>query len=83
MTENLAISEQELFDEITDRAIDEGVTDAEAFGQLVEAVINEHIDAGELDKDDDTEGMEDRIKDRWGEFEQRLNEQVAWLVHSL
>lgn len=77
MTENLAISEQELFDEIVEQGLEQGVANQEAFEQLVENTLNDRLDVGELDKDEDTEGMEDRIKARWSEYEQRLSDQVA------
>ncbi|MFH1712497.1 MAG: hypothetical protein ABH846_04670 [Patescibacteria group bacterium] len=77
MTENLAMSNQEIFDEIVERGIAEGVGDQEAFHQLVETVLEQHQDVGELDKDQNVELKEDVLKARWPEYQTELNKHVA------
>lgn len=67
--ENLALSNQDLFNEIVERGRHEGALEQEAFHQLVETVLEEHQDVGELDKDQDIELMEDELKARWAEYQ--------------
>ncbi|MDP2631493.1 MAG: hypothetical protein Q8P30_01850 [Candidatus Uhrbacteria bacterium] len=73
MTENLATSNQELFEEVVELAIANGVADREAFDQLVETVLEEHREVGELSADQPIEDMEDAIKARWDEFAAELD----------
>jgi len=71
------MSNQEIFDEIIERGIQSGVTDQEAYNQLVETVLEEHQDVGELDKDQNIELKEDVLKARWNEFKSELDRRAA------
>ncbi|MFH1632205.1 MAG: hypothetical protein ABIA47_04315 [bacterium] len=71
--QNLSTSNQELFDEIVERATEEGVADQEAFNQLVESMLEDKSGVGELDVDQDIESMEDAIKARWDEYSAMLD----------
>lgn len=66
---NLAISSQELFEEILERGRLDGINNIEAYKELVENVIEAHRAVGELHEDNNLEGMETILNERWGEFE--------------
>lgn len=76
MTEFLENNVQDLFTEIIDRGLAEGVADREAFSQLVSDVIIAKRSVGELHDDNDLEALEDELKARWPEFAARLEKQV-------
>lgn len=77
MTENLAKTDQELFEEVVEKSLAEGVADREAFEQMVDDVLEGHRRWMELDDDQNIEEKEEKLKARWPEYEQRLNDQVA------
>ena len=72
MVEFLDMSVQALFEESVSRGITEGVSNEEAYVELVSNVIADHRRLGELADDNDLEGMEDVLSARWAEFEARL-----------
>lgn len=63
---------EELFAEICDLARDQGIADAEAWDGLVDEVMDSHRDLGELDDEQDTEGMKEILKMKWDQY-RRLN----------
>lgn len=77
MTENLAKTDQELFEEVVEKALAEGAADREAYEGIVDAVLEDHRGWMELDEDQNVEEKEEKLKLRWSEYEQRLNDQVA------
>lgn len=72
MVENLAFSLEELFEEIVEQGIAEGVNTEEGYHSLVEEKIEEHREWAELHDDQNLEGFETQLKARWPEYEQRL-----------
>ena len=74
MTENLAFSLEEVFERICEEGLAAGVATEEGFHSLVEATIQDMVDHGEIDEDQNTEGYETVLKSRWPEFEQRLTD---------
>lgn len=77
MIENLALSNQELFEEAVERALAEGVQNQEAFSQIVESLIDEKRGVGELHDDNNLEGMLEILTARFPEFEAKQNEQIG------
>ncbi|MCH8049463.1 hypothetical protein IH979_02005 [Patescibacteria group bacterium] len=77
MTENLAMSNQELFEEVVQRGIAQGVAEQEGYNQLVETVLEEHREVGELDEDQNIELKEDLLKSRWPEYQAELDRYVS------
>jgi len=73
MTEYLSFDLQQAYSEIKERAEAEPITDKEAWDSLVEEYINEKIDVGELDRDEDSQGMIEDLKSMWLEYEKNLN----------
>lgn len=57
---------EDLFSEIGDLARDQGVASKEQWDELVEDIIEDHLDLGELDLDQDTEGMKEVLSSRFG-----------------
>lgn len=72
MTENFAFSLEELFERICEEGLAAGVMSEEGFHSLVEDSIQDMIDHGEIDPDQNTEQYETTLKSRWPEYEARL-----------
>ena len=77
MIQNLLTSDQEIFEDVIERGIGLGVATQEAFNKLVDEVIEAHREVGELHDDQNLIGDEEVIKERWGEYQTRLNEQIS------
>jgi len=58
----------ELFAEIADLAREQGVAEQGAWNELVDEVVDSYLELGELDKDQDTEGMQEILRAKWKEF---------------
>lgn len=72
MVEFLSENINEIFDELVEQGREQGVTDQEAYSMLIENVIEEARGAGEIDDDGATETMEEMLRGRWEEFQERL-----------
>lgn len=59
----------DLFQEISDLAREQGVSSKETWDELVDEVVESHLDLGELNDDEDLEGVKDALKEAWKEFE--------------
>lgn len=73
MVEYLAFDLNSAYQEIKERAEAAPVTNKEAWDEMVEDYINEKLGVGELDKDENTEGMIEDLKNMWLEYEKNLN----------
>ena len=73
MTEFLNFNLNNAYAEIKEIAETEGVTSQEAYNSIVENYLNNKLDTGELDIDQDTENMESQLKAMWPEYEKNLN----------
>ncbi|MCX6744160.1 MAG: hypothetical protein NTX82_01400 [Candidatus Parcubacteria bacterium] len=73
MTQFLDFNLSQAYNEIKENAEAEPVTSKEAWNDMVEVYINDKIDSGELDKDEDYEAMIEELKSMWGEYEKNLN----------
>lgn len=62
----------EVFREIVARLEEEGAFSREAYDDLVEEVIEEKLEQGELSDDNDTPLYIERLKARWPEVEEML-----------
>jgi len=56
---------EEIFQEVLRRREAEGAFDQESYNQFVEDVLQEKIDRGEIDDDDDTEEWIEQLQNRW------------------
>jgi len=64
----------ELYSEISQRAKANGIAVQDAWDDLVEEVVEEFRTNGLIDDDDDTEGMEDVLRERFAEFQEAVRE---------
>lgn len=64
---------EDLHQEVIERAQENGVTDEEGWKEMVEIILDEHINWGEVDIDDDVEGMRETLQEKWKKFEEGLN----------
>ncbi len=67
------LSNAELFEEISDLARDQGVATEDMWKQLVDEVLDSHLELGELDKDQDLENKKQVLSDMWGEYEREAD----------
>lgn len=65
----------ELYDEIADLARDQGISDREHWDELVEEVFESHLSLGEIDLDEDTEGMKEVLSGRWVSYKKEMAEE--------
>lgn len=66
------MTEDELFEQIVERGELDMVLDKEGYDSIVESVINDNIDIGGLDLDQNTEGQETHLKNRFAEYIARV-----------
>lgn len=69
------LTADELYDEIADLARDQGVSDKERWDELAEEVLESHLSLGEIDLDEDTEGIKEIISGRWVSYKKELAEE--------
>jgi len=70
--EFLDVDKQAIFEEIVDRGREQGVVDKETYDELCEEIVQEHVDAGEIDKDSSTVGMSEMLQGRWLDYKEAL-----------
>ncbi|MFA5188051.1 MAG: hypothetical protein WC460_01670 [Patescibacteria group bacterium] len=73
MTEFLSFDLQTAYNEIKKRAEEAPVTNKEAWDEMVDDYITERLEVGELDLDNDSQGMIEELKSMWSEYEKNLN----------
>ena len=72
MTHMLAFDLESTFREIIARMETQGIFDREAYSDLVEEVLEEKREVGELDDDNNIEEYIEKLKMRWPEAEESL-----------
>lgn len=72
MVEYLGFTPEELFTEVADRAREEGVTNQEAWNDIVEEVIDEKNEFGEMHPDEDIGVLKEMFRGRWGEYQKTI-----------
>ena len=60
--------------ELWQRAQDEGVATQDAWDELVDELVEDHVDLGQIDPDQDTENWKEILKHRWADY--RLEQAV-------
>lgn len=63
-----ALTIDDLYNEIVDLAKEQGASSQELWDDIVEEVVEDHMDLGEIDLDDDTEAMKETLRSRWPEY---------------
>jgi hypothetical protein len=72
MTEFLTFNLNAVYQEIINRMEESGAFDQEAYNDLVEEVIEEKREAGELEDDADTQEFIEGLRHRWPEAKESL-----------
>lgn len=62
------LTRKDLYEEIADLARDQGVADQATWDELVDEVVEGHLSLGELDLDQDIEGMKESLSMGWDEY---------------
>jgi hypothetical protein len=73
MMETKPISREDLFREISGLAEDEGTADKEMWDELIDEVVDGHLDSGELGVEQNTEEMKEVLRERWEEYKGSLS----------
>lgn len=68
--EDIHINLESIFQEILARRQQEGAFGQEAYDQFVEDILEEKLDRGELNDDDDIENWTEQLQGRWNEVEE-------------
>lgn len=68
MTENIHVDRETIFQEVIERGRNEGIADREAFHDLVEEIIQEHLQVGEMHDDQPTVDISEQLKARWVDY---------------
>ena len=72
MVEFLDADREALFEEIVERGRQEGGTDQEAYHDLAEEVIQEHLNVGEMHDDSPTVDLVEQFRSRFTEYLDRV-----------
>lgn len=62
------LSAEQLYSEISDLARDQGISSKEQWDEMVDDVVEDHLELGELDLDQDTEGMKEALAGKWANW---------------
>lgn len=65
----------ELYSEIVDLAQEQGVNNQERWDELVDEVIESHLDLGELDPDQDIEGWKESLSLKYADYKRQMKEE--------
>lgn len=63
-----SLTQGDIYTEVCELAREQGVSNQETWGELVDEVIESHQDMGEIDMDEDTVGMKEELRTRWEEY---------------
>jgi len=66
--EPAVLTVDDIYNEVADLARDQGVSTQEIWNDLVDEVIDGHSDLGEIDDEEDTDGMKRDVRAMWGEY---------------
>ncbi len=77
MEEGMNISAQELYEEVVEVSLAEGVNNQEAYNEMVEQVVEDHRRVAELDDDQNLENLISALQNRWPDYEVALNEKAV------
>ncbi|HWQ99657.1 MAG TPA: hypothetical protein VN397_02295 [Candidatus Methylomirabilis sp.] len=68
MTNLDTLNRGELYNEIAELARDGGVTSQDDWNELCDETIESHLDIGEMDPDQDVEGLRQALHMAWDEY---------------
>lgn len=70
-------SRSDLKVELFDLAMTQGIATQEEWDDLVDEVVETHVDLGQLDKDQDTESTKEYLRTLWGEYKIQMSDPDA------
>lgn len=62
------LNRDDLFKEVSDLAREQGVADKDMWKELVDQVVDGHVDLGELDPDQNLVALKELLYDAWDEY---------------
>lgn len=71
MIESLSFSPDDLYEEIVERVEEGGITDQEGWTETVEEVLEEHVNWGEMDIDDDLTSLKEALIARYTAYDKK------------
>ena len=74
------LSHAELFDEISDLAKEQGVTSQDMWNELVQEVLDSHLEMGELDKDMDLQNLRTVLSAMWEEYKREASAELDGMI---
>lgn len=69
--ENLSYNAEALYEEVLRRVDEEAATSDEAVHDLIDTVLEDHLDAGEMSDQDNVERIREDLRLRWAEHQHR------------
>lgn len=64
-----------LYHEVAELFREQGALSRELWNEIVDEVVEGHVDLGELDEDQNTEGMKEVLRAKWNTFKEELSEE--------
>ena len=74
MAEFFTFNINDVYAEIKKSAKNEPITNKEAWNSFVDQYVNEKVDIGELDPDQDIESIVENLQRRWPDYKESLAE---------
>lgn len=65
-------SQEGLFQEILERGRGQGITNQEAYNAFVDSLVQEKLQIGEMDSDQNLPGLTESLKDRWPDYQREI-----------
>ena len=67
-----SLTAEEILQEIHDLAQYQGIASREAWDELVDEVVDAHLDLAEFNQDEDLESLKETLKAGWSEYEEDM-----------
>jgi hypothetical protein len=71
------LNRAELFEEVTELAREQGITDQAEWNELCNEVVDSHFEIGELNDDQDLEGVKAALHLAWNEYQREAGPESA------
>ena len=80
--EPATLAVDDIYNEMADLARDQGIATQETWNDLVSEVVDGHSDLGEIDAEEDTEGMKRELRAMWGEYKAESGVEAVEILDS-
>lgn len=74
------LNRNDLFQEISELAREQGIATKEEWHSLVGEVVDSHLDLGEMDPDQNLSGLKDLLTEQWDEYKRESHPESASAV---